>query len=92
FLIRCCVYIQFFAPPKDGLFVMPVGIPYPLPFCFKLSPPFASAKAGDTVFFPFRHYYGLHHAFWQTRRKIFEKYFKKNPCAAPPVSSLLCEG
>jgi len=37
------------------------------------SPAFASAKAGDTVFFPFRHYYGLHRAFWQTRRKFFEK-------------------
>ena len=41
------------------------------------SPPFASAKAGDTVFFPFRHYYGLHHAFWQTRRKIFEKILQE---------------
>jgi len=41
------------------------------------SPPFASAKAGDTGFFPFRHYYGLHHVFWQTRRKFFEKILQE---------------
>ena len=55
------------------------------------SPPFASAKAGDTGFFPFRHYYGLHHAFWQTRRKKLKKIFTRTPCVAPPASLLLSE-
>ena len=56
------------------------------------SPPFASAKAGDTVFFPFRHYYGLHHAFWQTRGEKVEKYFYEDSmCCTSCFIIAFCE-